>query len=521
MLLQPIKYTLPDDLGLDGVESALAQSHRFLKAPKSEDSLVFLDSFDWRVWQAGAELTFEKSSAGGRLCWIEHRSGEQVACEALQQIPGFSDSLPVGEMRERLSPILEMRTLLPLVRVDRHMRTLRMLDREEKTVVRIVLEENRYSSQDGKQQGPLEPTLTLLPLKGYPKPFLRVQADLENLGLEVAAQTPFIGALDGIGRRPWDYSSKLNYRLDPEQRADAAGRKILLGLLDTMEANISGTRANLDSEFLHDLRVAVRRSRSLLGQVKNIFADTDIERFKQGLGWIGQITGPTRDLDVYLLKFADLRASLPTVVQADLDPFHDFLVNHHQGAQRTLVRKINSPHFRKLMKDWRSWLESPLPEAPVEVNARKPAATVADLRIRKIYHRVLKEGLAITPDSPAEALHDLRKSCKKLRYLMEFFQSLYPKRDIRKVIKAMKILLDNLGDFQDLQVQAESLEDFGEQMLKEGSGARPVIAMGILVGDLLAKQQQARAEFEALFTDFAAQENRDTFRKLFGGKGAA
>ncbi|PVV16087.1 MAG: hypothetical protein B6D77_01305 [gamma proteobacterium symbiont of Ctena orbiculata] len=140
----------------------------------------------------------------------------------------------------------------------------------------------------------------------------------------------------------------------------------------------------------------------------------------------------------------------------------------------------------------------------------------ADRRISKLYKRVLKDGRNIGADTPADRLHELRKDCKKLRYLMEFFQSLYPKPAIRGLIKALKVILDNLGEFQDLEVQAKSLEDFGEQMLKEGAPASALMAMGILVGKLLERQQQARAEFVELFSAFSSESNQQAFKQLFG-----
>jgi CHAD domain-containing protein len=143
---------------------------------------------------------------------------------------------------------------------------------------------------------------------------------------------------------------------------------------------------------------------------------------------------------------------------------------------------------------------------------------LADSRIRKVFKQVRKDGNAIYADSPAEALHELRKDCKKLRYLMEFFQSLYPKPEIRELIKQLKILLDNLGEFQDLQVQAEALETFGEQMLKEGVPARTLMAMGILVGQLLTRQAQAREAFFNLFKQFGSETNLQAFKQLFGTK---
>jgi CHAD domain-containing protein len=133
-----------------------------------------------------------------------------------------------------------------------------------------------------------------------------------------------------------------------------------------------------------------------------------------------------------------------------------------------------------------------------------------------MYRRVRKEGRAVAPDSPAEELHELRKSCKKLRYLLEFFSSLYPRAQIGALVKMLKVLLDNLGRFQDLAVQAEHLREIAEQMSVEGRAeTETLLAMGALVGDLLGQQQQARVELAQVFADFDAPGNRSLFRDLF------
>ncbi len=517
MAPQSISYLLPESLDLDGFRRQLAEAFTLREDAPTEAGQTFYDSFDWRIWQAGGELVQEQE-AFTRLCWIDRRSGELQECEVTDISPGFSQDLPAGALRSRLLPVLEMRTLLPQVRIEQKMRTLRVLDDEEKTVVRVVLQENRFASSDGKRQGGLEGRVMLKSLKGYEDHFRAVSAELEKLGLMLSARSLYEDALAGLDRKPGDYSSKLNYRLDPDARSDATTKKIMLNLLNTLEANVQGAKANLDSEFLHDLRVATRRTRSAMTQIKGVFEPPELAPFKEGFAWIGMITGPTRDMDVYLLQFDEYKASLPPAVQADLDPFHVFIQDHHKEAQKTLVKKLNSPHFRKLMKSWRAWLNRPVPKKPKAPNALRPIAELSDQRIRKLYGKVMKDGEAIKPGSPAERLHDLRKDCKKLRYLMEFFQSLYPKPEIRALIKEMKTLLDNLGEFQDLQVQAESLEQFGQQMMKEGAPASALMAMGILVGGLFERQAKAREEFADLFAAFSSAENRQAFQKLFGSK---
>ena len=58
------------------------------------------------------------------------------------------------------------------------------------------------------------------------------------------------------GRKPNDYSSKININLDPEMRADIAIKYIYSHLLKAIKDNEQGAIADIDSEFLHDFRVA-------------------------------------------------------------------------------------------------------------------------------------------------------------------------------------------------------------------------------------------------------------------------
>ena len=73
---------------------------------------------------------------------------------------------------------------------------------------------------------------------------------------------------------------------------------------------------------------------------------------------------------------------------------------------------------------------------------------------------MVKMGKAIDDDSPAEDLHELRKVGKELRYLLEFFVEPLPApRSTKPFIKTLKGLQDQLGRFQDHEVQANALRD--------------------------------------------------------------
>jgi CHAD domain-containing protein len=127
----------------------------------------------------------------------------------------------------------------------------------------------------------------------------------------------------------------------------------------------------------------------------------------------------------------------------------------------------------------------------------------------------LREGAAIGAASPAGDLHELRKTCKKLRYLVEFFHSLLEPDAAEAAIASLKGLQDTLGGFQDLQVQAEALLGYAREMAREKKAAPPTyIALGMLVERLREEQARARTEFSGRFFEFARKANRKTWERL-------
>ncbi len=513
-------YLIPDGTRPQDIKDLLKAQRRFTEEPVKTVTRRFFDSFEWSIFQGGAALEERLDGRRHSLIWHDLRADTAPLEQDIDGSPGFAWELSAGPVRERVGPLLGVRRLLPLLEVTTEVRMLRLLNDDDKTVVRLMLEENRFSDPMRQREGVLAVRLQLRSVRGY-EGALRETAKMldRDLGLEPARTPVLLEALSAAGRRPGDYSSKLDYHLDPDERADASTKEILLGLLDTLEANVEGTKANLDSEFLHDLRVATRRTRSALTQIKGVFAPEVVADNKERFAWVQEMTGPVRDLDVYLLDFDDYQKGLPVSLQPHLEPLRAFLVSHYDEAQKALVRALGSAKFRGIRRSWRAFLEAPVPERSAVPNAMRPTKQVADERIWRMYRRVRKEGRAIAADSPAEELHELRKSCKKLRYLIEFFDSIYPKRDIRGLIKTLKVLLDNLGGFQDLAVQAGHLKDIAQSMRDEGcADTDTLLTMGVLVGDLLNRQQRARTEFAEIFVGFDLPESRDRYRGLFAPK---
>lgn len=283
-----------------------------------------------------------------------------------------------------------------------------------------------------------------------------------------------------------------------------------------MEQNENGVRHDIDSEFLHDYRVAVRRTRSLLHQIKGVLPERRISRFSRDFAWLGQVTSPTRDMDVYLLTFDAYKRHLPLELREDLMPLYEFLLRHKKMEHVRMVKVLETARYEKFKKDWKNFLISEPPARSTLTHAASPIVMVASQRIWHIYRKVIKLGHAIKSDSPATMLHELRKTCKKLRYMNEFFQDIYPRKRIKRLISNLKVLQDNLGEFQDLEIQQKSLHNFIQAMEKEtGITDATRHAMNMLVARLEERDQQVRKEFSARFNKFTSSPNQQLYKQIF------
>lgn len=513
-----VEYSLPES-DVERLASGLAARFTVRSENQPLRRVCYFDTFDWRLHRAGGCLRLAPERGGRKLTWLSG-NGEPRHRLAADAAPPFAWDFPPGPFRQALEPVIAMRRLLPVVELRLGGRALRVLDGREKTVVRVRVEQGtaRTPGEPGDPV-PLPAVLRVLPVRGYDEAWSRVIEVLETeLGLEKAAASELGRALGAVGRQAGDYVSKVRVELDAAMPAAEAAKAIHGSLLATIRRNEHGTRRDLDSEFLHDYRVAVRRTRSALSQVKGVYPAGELARFKVELKWLGGLTGHLRDLDVYLLKMDDYKADLPPAVRDDLAPLGDYLRDRQRREQRRVARQLGSARYRALLEDWGRFLDQPA-DLEAAANAGRPIGEVASERIWKVYRRVIKKGLAIDDDTPAAAVHELRIECKKLRYLLEFFRGLYHPGRIGRLIKALKQLQDNLGDFNDFEVQQGSLRDFADDMVsRQAAPAATLMAMGRLVEHLEKGQARERRLFSQRFAAFAHDDNQGLARDLFAGR---
>lgn len=502
-----LQFELPASLSAEKFIAKLHEKADIQLISQNYCLRTYYDSFDWRLWENGMLCEFNRSKAASNLILRRIKNGHEINCCEISEIPPFPKQLKPGAIQDTLQTLLDMRALLAVCTLEYEAYQLNLLNKDKKTLLRLTIEEYELCNN----------RVVLQPIKGYEKAAEYIIDLLTgDMGLIAADKPVLLIALQLQGRKPKEYSSKLKLGLDPELRADSAVKTIYLHLLKTIKDNEQGTLADIDSEFLHDFRVSIRRTRSGLTQIKGVLPDDSSAYFADFFSWLGHVTCPVRDLDVYLYNFDQYKRSLPEDIRDDLNPLHEFLSEKKQKARKEMVRKLKSAKYKTTLLEWEQYLKQPPPLNPAEANAYLSVKKVADLRIWKLYKRVLHQGDAITPLSPADNLHRLRKTCKKLRYLMEFFQNFYPEQQIKPLIKDLKKLQEVLGDFQDFSVQERSIKLFSDEMIANKTPAKTFLAMGMLIQTLDIKKSNVRKHFSSRFENFKRKHNQSTFKSLFG-----
>jgi len=311
----------------------------------------------------------------------------------------------------------------------------------------------------------------------------------------------------------------LKIQLDPAMRSDEATKIILRYLLQIMKINEANLEKDLDTEFLHDFRVAIRRIRSALGQIKSVFPQNTTDRLKKDFSFVGKLSNQLRDLDVYLLKEDAFKAMLPSVLRDDIDPLFDYLRKNRSRALQKVIRGLKSKRVEQIIQNLEAFLDEPVQDPPLPSNADGPIISLARKRIYKQYRRIVEDGSRILENTEDEKLHALRIACKKLRYLMEFFSSLFPRKKINILIAQLKTLQDNLGSFNDLCVQEKYLLNIAAELPTTGQKYKNVlVAIGSLVGALDREKRRIKNAFAKTFTAYASPLNKRAFGELFASK---
>ncbi|MGH2822003.1 MAG: CHAD domain-containing protein, partial [Thermoleophilaceae bacterium] len=402
-------YSVADQGTLAALRAALRAAVGVRPARVHALSRTYYDTPDRRLYRAGRVLELIERRGERSLVLRALGNGRAIATQAIATPTRFARDLPEGTLRERLAALAGPRVLLPVARVRSRVTPLSVLDKRGQVGFVIELDEARLRNGPRVEDQALGCWVRLDDEGGGSRKLReRVEVLIEgHEGVEDPTRDPFEAALAASADpAPADLARP---KVAPTMLGPAAVARVLGAYFRTLDANESGVVADLDIEFLHDFRVATRSSRSVLNRMREVFPEREHEKARSDLAWLGKITGPKRDLDVFLGDLDEHTARLPSLWRPHLDPLLAYLDRQRRVEHGRLVEGLTSERYRGFKRDYPAWLAR---AARRRVQNGPEAGRAVDLASRAIWSAspaLLSQGFAVREDTPVEALHEVRK----------------------------------------------------------------------------------------------------------------
>jgi len=290
--------------------------------------------------------------------------------------------------------------------------------------------------------------------------------------------------------------------LTPALSVGESFKAVIQANLAQLQANEHGMLAGGDAEYLHQMRVALRRLRSAFSVFEPVVPEAAVAPVAAELKWLATRLGPARDWDVFVTE------TLPPIekefgTHGEIKTFSEHCRELRDAACARARRVVRSARYRRLMLSLGAWLAAAGWLSPLEPEQRAaldaPVGAFAGKVLEKRYSQVRKRGRKAGGLS-AKELHRLRIAVKKFRYAADFFAGLYEGAPVREALKRLSRLQDRLGAINDAAMVADLVAHgsggTGDQNLPE--------AKGILLGWSHNRSVTLRRELKSVWKPFRA-----------------
>lgn len=205
--------------------------------------------------------------------------------------------------------------------------------------------------------------------------------------------------------------------LDCGGASGAACAALTTAALAQMAANVAGAIDGRDPEYLHQLRVGIRRLRTVF----RVFKD---KRLEKRLRKLTRPLGEARDWDVFVARFGKGKA-------------------RRRVAQLRCRETLSSAEFRAFFVDTQNWARERAR------SAEGPVLAAAAKALGRLHRKALKRARRVDWHGE-EDRHAVRIAIRRLRYACDFFSPCF--RGARRYLHGLADMQDLLGDLNDIAV---------------------------------------------------------------------
>ena len=272
--------------------------------------------------------------------------------------------------------------------------------------------------------------------------------DLLLLACRLAADLPLLP--DDVSKAERGYRLHLGERpaplraedssIDAQQTPVEAFRSLAFSCVRQWQANAAGAQASEDPEFIHQLRVALRRLRSLLALFAPVLPAEFVDDWRERLKQNADHFAAARDLDVLYEEVLAPVADAADIDDPALSRLQAIGLAARNDARVDAAHQLDPAAQGRLLIGFTAALHA-LPSG--EADAGPDLHDFVRQQLDRLRRKVRRRHEAAADRVPAR-LHALRIALKRLRYGLEFFAPLVAdkagKRYLREVIRAQNAL---------------------------------------------------------------------------------
>lgn len=281
--------------------------------------------------------------------------------------------------------------------------------------------------------------------------------------------------------------------LDSTFTIEKALQNMIWSCLSHLQANVSGAVKKSDDEYLHQVRVALRRLRVVLSMTAKYRSDTELDSLRKLVAELGTALGRSREWDVFV---SQTLPALQRHIAKSIDlkkiagKSEELRQHYHQRVQTALQHG----DFQRLLLRFGAWMNGDYWRT---VDGGRDLSGFATAMLHKRGRKIRRCSEDIQQDADPNKMHALRIACKNLRYSADLFTGLYGADKIDGYLKALAKLQDTLGIFNDHAVALRLLEELDQ------SGQYESIAL--LRNNIEHSHTKRLTEFRKAWKKFAEQ----------------
>jgi triphosphatase len=228
---------------------------------------------------------------------------------------------------------------------------------------------------------------------------------------------------------------------------------LIWSCMQHFQGNLSGAMGSNDAEYLHQMRVALRRLRVVLRMAEKVRADQTLAGLYKDVSDLCVALGRIREWDVFIAGILQpMRARMAG--HAGLQALLAASERQRVACYAALRGGAQARERQRLLLRFAIWMNGDYWRQP---EAAQQAKDFATRRLRKLSKRFALSGQQLDSAEAAQ-LHALRILAKKFRYSAEFFAPLYDRQKAESFLAALSEVQDVLGQINDIAVAYRLLD---------------------------------------------------------------